>query len=176
MMEGSECDPCHLTTQQVLRHCHIILGFYSYHQILSGGLLCIFGVFPIALHLCLMVRNMFLIGTACKKKKEQPKRSLKSSVGLRDNSLSASSASSGWWFYWKKREKATAVLWQMSNISIAGKKQTACLIAGMRQDLADYLQNLYFLYLYVSFIFTKQGYITLKETKSQADSPLATWS
>lgn len=62
----------------------------------------------------------------------------------------------------------------MSNISIAVKKQTACLIAGMRQDLADYLQNLYFLYLYVSFIFTKQGYITLKETKSQADSPLAT--
>jgi len=34
-------------TEQVLRHRHVILGFYSYQQILSGGLLCIFGVFLI---------------------------------------------------------------------------------------------------------------------------------
>lgn len=49
MMEGGECSPCHLTTQQVLRRCHVVRGFHSYHQILSGGLLYIFGVFPIAL-------------------------------------------------------------------------------------------------------------------------------
>lgn len=46
-------------TEQVLRLCHFILGFYSYQQILSGGLLCIFGVFPIVLRLLLLVRRIF---------------------------------------------------------------------------------------------------------------------
>lgn len=56
-------------TEQVLGLCFGILDFSTHQQILSGGLLGMFGAFPFVFHLLLMVSNVFLVGAACKKKR-----------------------------------------------------------------------------------------------------------